>query len=239
MRLTMAIAASLTIHVGLLGLPGREFERSLPTGVRSPLNAILLPTATPQAKQTVPTELVVEANESSTKPRNTAEAAEDAVLPATPQDQRPSSEQDEKEQSAFGIPLPHYYEPNEVSDRAQPRDDIVLDPPALAQFPGAGRIVLALFINEEGRVDMVEVLSTDIETNTLQDSLVNQFRSAQFSPARINGQAVKSKMKIEVIVKPPTLILPKPEHRQSTPAGESSSVPPPPAALPPLPPPTL
>lgn len=230
MRIATAVAASIALHAGLFAIPGREFEQSASRGDQpvAPMTAVLLPAQASRAAETVVLNTDVPDEPSPEPPDAGDEATADRSVAAN---------EIREEQPAFAIPLPHYYEPGEVSDRAQPRDDIVLDSPAITRFPGAGQAILVLYINEAGRVDRIEVPSTDIETQAVQNSIAEQFRSAQFSPARIGGQPVKSKMKIEVVIKPPIIIPPAAALPQLPPAAESSSVPAPPPALPPPQPP--
>jgi hypothetical protein len=102
----------------------------------------------------------------------------------------------------LGMPLPYYYAPREVSERAKPIQGIDLQPPELDDFPGTGILILVLYIGKEGSVDYVDIVSSQLDPS-IENAVVSQFRHAKFAPAKLDGQPVGSRMKIEVLVKPP------------------------------------
>jgi hypothetical protein len=200
MRLATALVASVALHLVFVAIPGRLPLAQPPNNSTESLS-VALPDARPQQKsQSLPPGTLTE--DQSLKPRNEA-VAETGDRPSE------STEGDTDESSWFGIPLPRYYEPKELTERARPLLDIVIDSPTVDAYSGAGKIVLMLYINEEGKVDNVEVLSSDIDASAVQASIVEQFRQSRFSAGKLNGLPVKSKKKIEVVIKPPLVITPE------------------------------
>lgn len=124
----------------------------------------------------------------------------------------------------LGIPLPHYYGPREVEVRARPVREIDLEPPEVRNFPGQGKLVLLLWINESGTVDRVDIDSSEV-AEALRKIIVDQFRQAAFTPAQLDGKAVKSRMKIEVVVGPsapvPQVVPPPPPRSKPASAAEN------------------
>ncbi|MBI5784755.1 MAG: hypothetical protein HZA64_04785 [Rhodocyclales bacterium] len=103
----------------------------------------------------------------------------------------------------FGLPSPQEYLSNrELSEHAAMLTEIPGLPDDPAEVPGAGILVITLWINELGQVDRTSVVSSQLDTKT-ERAVVAQFRHMRFSPGRHDGQAVKSRMKIRVEVLPP------------------------------------
>lgn len=100
-----------------------------------------------------------------------------------------------------GIPGPRYYDARELSQRAKAIGDI--DPlPLNLVSSESGRLVLVLRIANTGRVDDVDVEQTTVD-NTLATALADRFRALRFHPAERDGITVASRMKIEVLLRPP------------------------------------
>jgi len=175
MRLTAALAASAVLHAGMLVLPAGDLS---PRGsgraeVRNePLRAELrrpLPATKPASESTTKAQL---APEQPAAPSPTAPEA----APEPGSDDRAAG---------FGIPLPHYYGPREVSERA----------------------------------DRVETESSQVD-NAIEKVIAEQFRRARFAPANLDGRSVKSRMKIEVVVRPPvSYVVPPPPPRPVSAGG--------------------
>lgn len=100
-----------------------------------------------------------------------------------------------------GIPVPRYLDPKELTRRARVLEDIEPSPDELEGRPGSGKIVLVLFISETGKVDRVELESSRLE-EPFPSSLSRQFLAARFAPAERDGIPVKSRMRVEVVVRP-------------------------------------
>lgn len=105
------------------------------------------------------------------------------------------------EPSMGGIPVPIYLDAATVTRRATILEDIEASPDEIGGRTGSGRIVLAVYIGENGAVDRVEVESSPLGEPFL--SVVSrQFLSARFAPAELDGVPVKSRMRVEVFIRP-------------------------------------
>lgn len=100
-----------------------------------------------------------------------------------------------------GVPLLHYYPPEELSQRARILRDIDPFLGELNDHPGAGKAVITLWINEQGGVDRAETESSDL-TESFENAVLEQFLAARFQPAERTGIPVKSLMRIEVEILP-------------------------------------
>lgn len=94
-----------------------------------------------------------------------------------------------------------YYGIEKLSRRALVKRDIDQNQPALTKLAGQGAVILMLFINETGQVDRIEIESSEVP-GALTQELAEEFRKVLFHPAQIDGNAVKSRMRIEVSIKP-------------------------------------
>ena len=91
-----------------------------------------------------------------------------------------------------------YFTASELDHRPTPL--IPVEP----RYPGdgstrIGRVVLNLFIDQDGRVDKVVVVSGE---RPFDESALWAFGQARFSPGVRHGTPVKSQMLIEVIYRP-------------------------------------
>jgi len=102
----------------------------------------------------------------------------------------------------LGVPGPRYYEPKELTRRAKAIGDISPLPPALERGDDSGRVVFVLRIASTGRVDGVEIDQATVG-DALVTALADRFRALRFHPAERDGVAVASRMKIEVLLRPP------------------------------------
>jgi hypothetical protein len=105
--------------------------------------------------------------------------------------------------SILSIPYRQYFGPREVTERAVPLDDpLAREAAALRDFPGYGKLVLLLYLSDSGRVDDVELAGSDIGAPEVERQIMRQVAESRFMPARIDGVAVKSRIRIEVVIKP-------------------------------------
>lgn len=187
MRFAVALAASAALHLAVVAIPGLEPRSGSVSSDAVERISVALPQSGDRQKE----------------PDRTSQPA-----PPAGGDAPAAQASDAGEDRWFGIPLPYYYEPKELTERASPVTDVVLDSPSVEAYPGAGKIVLLLYINEEGKVDDVTVLSSDIDSPAVETAVVEQFQMVRFAAGKLNGQPVKSKKKIEVVIKPPLVIKP-------------------------------
>jgi hypothetical protein len=101
-----------------------------------------------------------------------------------------------------GLPLPEYFDAAEVTSRATILDEIDFDLPELSQIGGSGKTILTLYINETGRIDKVDIESTGNIDSELVNAVARQFGKAAFQPATIDDVAVKSRMRVEILLRP-------------------------------------
>lgn len=101
-----------------------------------------------------------------------------------------------------GLPLPNYFDATEVSTRASALDEIDFDLPELGQIGGSGKTILTLYVNEAGRIDKVDIESTGGVDSALVNGVARQFGKANFQPATIDDVAVKSRMRVEILLRP-------------------------------------
>lgn len=104
-------------------------------------------------------------------------------------------------QPRIGAPAPVYFSVTEVSRRPEPLAEIDPNPPGLENQSGSGKVVLDLYIGESGRMDRVDVESTTTG-DALAAGIAEEFRQMRFQPAEIDGTPVKSRLRVEVLVRP-------------------------------------
>jgi len=77
------------------------------------------------------------------------------------------------------------------------QNSVVIDEPTTQRSAGARVGVLALYIDEEGRVQDV-VAEAPFLPIEYEEAARKAFLAARYAPGRINGHAVKSRVKVEV-----------------------------------------
>jgi hypothetical protein len=206
-KIAFALGLSLLLHAALVCIPagemGRHFQHAKPFIGSDPATISIridpLPPNSPlsqKAKKPAiqsPSQSAIDNDSSNheTKAHDQNTIVENAW---SPQEKTP----------VFDIPPPHYYRPEELSQRAQIVSEI--DPALgnLVETPGTGKAILLLWINEEGKVDR-----TNFQSSTLaplfEDAIQQQFCAARFQPAEIGSTKVKSLMKIEVELLPQSI----------------------------------
>lgn len=103
--------------------------------------------------------------------------------------------------ASLGIPIPPYLEQSEVSHQAQLQEPIDLDLAENTAQTKAGQMILNLYINELGQVDRVEIEESSINEQ-LANSFAHQFLQGIYQPASIGDVSVKSRLKIEILIRP-------------------------------------
>lgn len=89
----------------------------------------------------------------------------------------------------------HYFSLNELDERPFVIQDIPGDPPELQNFPQGGKLVLHLWINEDGKVINAEPVSSELPQAFI-DSARSGFIKSRFAPGRIHGEAVRTVMDV-------------------------------------------
>ncbi len=175
MRLAQACYASLLLHSAALAIPAGS----------------LAPGAFPDSPSSAGARLAVVLRQ----PADETGAEKQGLLrdaPRTAVEPRPP----------LGIPGPRYYEPQELTRRATAIGDIAPLPRELDGGDDSGRLVFVLRIASTGRVDDVDVEQATVG-DALAAALADRFRALRFHPAERDGVAVASRMKIEVLLRPP------------------------------------
>ncbi len=97
-----------------------------------------------------------------------------------------------------------YYPRADLSLAPAPLDAIVIDYPPIADDSGHHVSELSLFIDEAGRVTRVRVDGEALPP-ALEQAARAAFMSARFRPGEVEGRAVKSRIRIEVVfdIRPP------------------------------------
>lgn len=135
-----------------------------------------------------------EASPATAERRSAAKAAAERMANEEP---NPASER------AVGIgllplPAPTYYTTDRLSKRPQPTAEAELDTAETWPIPAAGTIILKLWISEFGDVVSVDIEKTDLP-ELFSRTAVAAFNKLRFVPGEINGQRVRTVMRIEVI----------------------------------------
>jgi len=182
-RLAFSVAASIGLHLGLLGGAAKLLsplnDHFLRDAHRGPPLEVILVAAAPPA-------LVVDA---------ALPPMADAVRVLSKRSasrEKPGAERE----APPAKPETVYYSAREVDVRAVPLGDIVPINPDLSGRE-AGLVVLRLLINAAGVVDNVLVLRAE-PASSFGPEVLLPFKQARFLPARKAGIAVNSEMLIEL-----------------------------------------
>ena len=182
-RLAFSVAASIGLHLGLLGGAAKLLsplnDHFLRDAHRGPPLEVILVAAAPPA-------LVVDA---ALPPM--ADAVRVLSKRSAPRE-KPGAERE----APPAKPETVYYSAREVDVRAVPLGDIVPINPDLSGRE-AGLVVLRLLINAAGNVDNVLVLKAE-PASSFGPHVLLPFKQARFLPARKAGIAVNSEMLIEL-----------------------------------------
>lgn len=199
------LAVSLLAHpVLLLGLPVSEGGAATDPAVPAlaerpgPLHARLVP---------VDAAMVLEIS--------AAPATAPAQPPAAPEPPRPAEPAPPPPPPVPAAPpalrLPFVPAPDEaflprsaLTVPPKPLSDIVIPDVSSEDLKGgsaAVKLVITLFINEQGRVERIRLDTEDAEP-ALEQAAVRAFAGARFTPGELNGQPVKARMRIEIEIDP-------------------------------------
>jgi hypothetical protein len=197
-RVVLSSCVSIALHAGLLALPPGSATWGVSRSAPPPLSITLAPTPLQlaNAPPTHHTRPLPEALHFSQIPQPIQEAKADSSSTA-----RSAETAQAETYNDFGMPVPIYHEPHEISQRAEILEEIDLNLPEISAFHGAGQAVMTIYVNETGGVDRIEIEDSNIDS-ILANALAQQFARGIFQPAKIGGAAVKSRVKIEVLVRP-------------------------------------
>jgi hypothetical protein len=184
----MSLAISLALHLlalQWLALPGPQ------TGPVSQNQQIVLSLLNAELTQTLATGLAPHIPE---RPPENHEIAVTPVPPATPA----SVKTDETVLSQPGIATEIYYPRSALSHPPKLIEDVDLS--SLAENVGnaSKNVILELFISEQGAIDRIAIESGTLD-ETVHEKLEELLLQLRFSGGEIDGIAVKSRIKIEVM----------------------------------------
>jgi outer membrane biosynthesis protein TonB len=90
-----------------------------------------------------------------------------------------------------------YTEPDALTARASPIDDISIPAPEVAGRHGSFKAKLVLYVDEGGTVMRIDIEQANLPAD-LEAAARAAFATARFRPGMIEQRAVKSKLRIEV-----------------------------------------
>lgn len=126
-------------------------------------------------------------------------------------------------------PLLAYHPPNRLTKKPKVvRDLASRDPQELYGRPESGRLVAQLCIEADGRVSQVNIAESDLP-QVFGEVVARNFGDVLFTPGEIDGQPVRSTVRIEVRFAPPTGAL-APAAIERVPLAEDTAVTPMPGA---------
>lgn len=190
----VAALGSLLIHAALLSLPlgGVHKERGVPVSAAgAAIRAFLRPEVAEPARSPEP----VEPAAATQPPVAPTPAREDPDVKPEPKAEPDPAPAGGAPVSTAAIPAT-FLDPSQLTEKPKPLKEPPVDLllPILAR-PGVARLVL--YIDELGRVTSVEV-----DSATLPPAAVGRavaiFAAVRFSPGRVDGTAVKTKVRITV-----------------------------------------
>lgn len=213
MRITTALGASLLLHLAVALVPsGRGSLATRPgdahsAGGPAPLWVDLGPT-TP-APVLLAKSVPLRNPSSPTSHRQSASAAalannEDIPRKIAPQEESSATE---ASGSTSGWQDSLYLPSSEITTPARIQSGYAGLPEELARDVASGRLIVLLFISEQGKVDKLLVEKSEIRTD-VETVIVGQLWSLRFSPATRGNQPVKSRMRMEITLQPPGPFMP-------------------------------
>ena len=147
-------------------------------------------------------------SEPLTTPPELAETAPDVavenLLPQSPNPIKATERPPATTKQAVDLPVPfdRYHSIDEVDIRAEPANDVPLSYPVAAYVRRIGGVVkLNLFINENGKLDRVELIDASPK-GVFEKDAIDTVSKLHFHPATRYGRPVKSQKTIEVVFDP-------------------------------------
>lgn len=95
------------------------------------------------------------------------------------------------------LPVPVYHPPGELDERPLVRVHVEPQFPAGAAV-GEGRVRLNLYIGEDGKVERLEITEAT-PSGVFEEPTIAAFSGALFTPGKIKGVAVRSRLDVEVL----------------------------------------
>ncbi len=184
-RLIAALLASCLVHAAAVVLPylGSNSRESGQKSLRT-----LSATLTSMAKTSA------SAPHRSAQDRNPQETARSAnIAPDTPQEPRPRRDGVD----LLPVPAPLYYTTDQLTKHPQPLSEAALDTPEVTPIIASGKLILKLWISNQGEVVEVEVEKSELP-EAFSRAAIRAFRQLRFAAGERHGLPVGSVMRIEV-----------------------------------------
>jgi TonB family protein len=207
-RMAPVVLAVIGLHAALLAIPVRSggagpatsLARALQVRMVSP--PVVEPIATPQSSSERP---FIDPQSIAPAPSPRPDQAAAELQPTPPAElvaAAPASAS--LPLPTIGLVLPGIDSDDDYAPRAlltlppTPIDTVVIDYPPIADDHGLHASELTLFIDEAGRVARVRVEGAALPA-ALEEAARRAFLNARFRAGEVSGQAVKSRIRIEVV----------------------------------------
>jgi len=206
-RIAPVVILVVALHAALLAVPVRSTrpQGAAPVGAQLLVRTLTAPpvqAAAAEADQapssatqaTVPTPAPTDVAAAAAPPNNLSTATQPAGASASTSPPMPK----------FGLVLPgidsdgDYYPRAMLSQAPSPLDAVVIDYPLIENDSGHHVGELTLFIDESGRVARLRVDGASLPA-ALEAAARRAFGGAQFRAGEVDGRAVKSQIRIEVV----------------------------------------
>jgi hypothetical protein len=206
-RIAPVVVLVVALHAALLAVPLRSTrsQGATPVGAQMLVRTLTAPpgqVVTGEAdhapslatQATVPTPAPTEVAAAAAPPNTLPTATPPAGAPASTSPPMPK----------FGLVLPgidsdgDYFTRAMLSQAPSPLEAVVVDYPLIENDSGHHVGELTLFINETGRVARMRVDGPSLPA-ALEEAARKAFGSAQFRAGEVDGRAVKSQIRIEVV----------------------------------------
>jgi len=191
-RIAAGIAISATLHMLLaLGLSPRVTDKM---AWQSPLRIEVL--LAPHSKDLHEISGLVSSNDALRV------AAEPQAIDTNVAERRSHAPASDTGMVQFEFPFDRYFAARELDVRASQINEVQLIYPKRAyEMRIAGKVILRIFINEHGSIDMTSILAAT-PPGVFEEAAFTATQALQFSPALKNGREVKSQKTIEVVFNP-------------------------------------
>jgi TonB family protein len=192
-RLYAALMLSCLLHAALILLPysgaSTTVSRPAARGAQKPGPVRVLDVRLGQASGSAAT--------AAGKPATQTRAA---VPPARPKasEEPPPALNRPRGIDLLPIPAPTYYTTDQLTKPPRPTSQPELDVRREIARAVSGKVILKLWIDEQGKVDSVEVESSNLP-EALSGTTAAAFGNLHFVPGEIEGRRVRTLMRIEVV----------------------------------------
>ncbi len=192
-RLIVAMGVSLALHGSILlcdwrTLPGRTSRQTGSAGLLT-VNLAARPLSDTTTYTSAP--LTGQKNQSSQNdPPNSSESSTNPAGTLS------------REIEFLALPVFEYIPAKMLEQRPEIIGDMELYDPVIVELAKQGKFIASVLVNENGKVDAVTVENSSLPESFVEQVIAILMRS-RFTPGKLEGQATKSQIRIEVSVTPP------------------------------------